>query len=340
MDCTLEPLTLTLREPFRISRSVQTTAENVRVRISAGGSTGVGEAAPSRFYGETRATVTAALPLLCECLGDDPFLLENISQTFSETFHHGNAAARAALDMALFDLIGNSTGLPVYRLLGLDPARTPVSSFTIGIDTPANMARKAIEAESYPILKIKLGTDHDLDIVRAVREVSSARIRVDANAAWSAKEAIRNIEQLAAFGIEFVEQPVAAHDLAGLKFVRDNVSIPIFADESCVTFEDVAHVAACVDGINIKLMKCGGILPALKMIHAARSHGLKIMLGCMIESSIAITAAAHLSPLVDYADLDGPLLVSDDPYDGVQYEHGKLILPDAPGLGVRVRMAG
>ncbi|MBV9258076.1 MAG: dipeptide epimerase, partial [Ktedonobacteraceae bacterium] len=172
---------------------------------------------------------------------------------------------------------------------------------------------------------------------KAIRDVSNAIIRVDANTAWTPKEAIKTINAIAAYNIQFVEQPVAAHDLEGLKLVRDNVPLPIIADESCVTLEDIARIAECVDGINIKLMKCGGVSHALKMISAARALNLRVMIGCMIESSLAVTAAAHLTPLVDYADLDGHLLIDNDPYVGVTVEHGKLILPDGPGLGVQAR---
>jgi L-alanine-DL-glutamate epimerase-like enolase superfamily enzyme len=255
-------------------------------------------------------------------------------EAFTHTFHHGNAAAKAALDMALYDLVGKLTGQPVYRLLGLNPERTPVSSFTIGIDTPERMADKAKEAKDFPILKVKVGTDQDLEIIRAIRDVTSATLYVDANTAWTPREAIRKITELAEYGIEFVEQPVAPEDLDGLRLIRENVPVPIIADESCVTFSDVARVAGCVDGINIKLMKCGGLTEAIRMIHAARALNLRVMIGCMIESSLAITAAAHLTPLVDYADLDGPLLIADDPFQGVRYDHGKLVLPDRPGLGV------
>jgi L-alanine-DL-glutamate epimerase-like enolase superfamily enzyme len=200
------------------------------------------------------------------------------------------------------------------------------------------MAKKALLAKDYPILKIKVGTKHDIDILKAIRDVSTATIRVDANTAWTPKEAIKTINALASYNIEFVEQPVVAHDLAGLKLIRDNVPVPIIADESCVTVDDIPRVAECVDGINIKLMKCGGIRHALKMIHVARAHNLRIMIGCMIESSLAITAAAHLTPLVDYADLDGHLLIDDDPYEGVKVENGKLVLSDGPGLGVKARL--
>jgi L-Ala-D/L-Glu epimerase len=339
MDLRAEPLDLKLRTPFRISRGVQLVAENVLVSLAADGITGIGEAAPSGFYGEKRATVLAALPFLQAVLGDDPLLIEDITEQFGRVFHHGNAAAKAALDMALYDFAGKRLGVPVYRLLGLNPVRTPVTSFTIAIDTPEEMARKAREARDFPILKIKVGTPRDVEIVRAIRDATDATLRVDANAAWTAKEAIATINQLAPYNIEFVEQPVAAGDLKGLKLVRENVPVPILADESCVVPDDVAAVAECVDGINIKLMKCGGLRNALAMIATARAHHLKVMLGCMIESSLSITAAAHLSPLVDYADLDGPLLIEDDPFDGVHYDSGKLVLPDRPGLGVIPREA-
>jgi L-alanine-DL-glutamate epimerase-like enolase superfamily enzyme len=239
--------------------------------------------------------------------------------------------------MALYDLVGQRLGIPVYQLLGLNPDRTPVTSFTIGLDTPAEMARKAQKAAQFPVLKIKVGTPDDLEIVRAIRDATDARLRVDANEAWTPKQAIKTINALEPFGIEFVEQPVAASDLEGLRLVRDHTNLPIFADESCVTLEDVPRMAGVVDGINIKLMKCGGISQALKMIATARAHHLRVMLGCMIESSVAITAAAQISPLVDYADLDGALLISNDPFEGVGIERGKLVLSDRPGLGVRIR---
>jgi L-alanine-DL-glutamate epimerase-like enolase superfamily enzyme len=203
------------------------------------------------------------------------------------------------------------------------------------------MARKAAEARQYPILKVKVGTPRDRENLEAIRaERPNAVIRVDANEAWSPKEAVQRIEQIAEYRLEFVEQPVAGTDLAGLGYVRSAVSLPVIADESCIVPPDVPRVAPYVDGINIKLMKCGGIYPALQMIHLARAHHLKVMMGCMIESSIAITAAAHLSPLIDFADLDGNLLVDDDPYRGVTVEDGKLILSDSPGLGLQDAKAG
>lgn len=336
MHIDAKPLDLKLTTPFRISRGVQSISPGVIVEVNHDDYTGYGEASPSEYYGESVETVFACVTMFAGNLGDDPFAIEDIMLRLDKIIGL-NPSAKAAVDMALYDIIGKMLNVPLYKLLGLNPARTPRTSFTIGIDTPAEMAKKALLAKNYPILKIKVGTRHDLEILKAIREVSSATIRVDANAAWTPKEAIKTINALAPYNIEFVEQPVPARDLAGLKLIRDNVPVPIIADESCVTCEDIPRLADCVDGINIKLMKCGGVRHALKMIHVARAHNLRVMLGCMIESSLAITAAAHLTPLVDYADLDGNLLIDNDPYLGATVENGKLILPDRPGLGVQTR---
>jgi len=327
---------LKLTTPFRISRGVQETSPNVIVEIVHQDYKGYGEASPAEYYGETPASVLACIELFKNDIGTDPFALEDIMQRLENTVGL-NPAAKAAIDMALHDLIGKMLGVPLYRLLGLNATKTPFTSFTIGIDSPAQMAKKAMLAKDYSILKVKVGTKHDIEILKAIREVSNATIRVDANSAWTPKEAIQTINALALYNIEFIEQPVEAHDLAGLKLIRENVPVPIIADESCVTVDDIPRIVGCVDGINIKLMKCGGLRHALKMIHVARAHSLSIMLGCMIESSLAITAAAHLTPLVDYADLDGHLLIENDPYEGVKVEQGKLVLPDEAGLGVKKR---
>jgi L-alanine-DL-glutamate epimerase-like enolase superfamily enzyme len=336
MHIDAKPIDLKLTVPFRISRGVQHISPNVIVQVNHDEYTGYGEASPAEYYGESQETVLACVAMFAGNLGDDPFAIEDILNRLDHIIRL-NPSAKAAVDMALYDLVGRMLGVPLYKLLGLSPIHTPRTSFTVGIDAPENMAKKALAAHDYPILKVKVGTKHDLDNLKAIREVSSAIIRVDANAGWTAKEAIRTINALASYNIEFVEQPVPSHDLAGLKLIRENVPVPIIADESCVTVEDIPRVSECVDGINIKLMKCGGVRHALKMIHVARAHNLLIMLGCMIESSLAITAAAHLTPLVDYADLDGHLLIDNDPYIGVAVEKGKLILPDKPGLGVKVR---
>jgi L-alanine-DL-glutamate epimerase-like enolase superfamily enzyme len=328
------PIDLKLTTPFRIAREVQTIASNAIVQIGYNDLIGYGEAAPSRYYGESVETVLACIAIFAGNLGDTPFFIDDIMQRLEKIIGL-NPSAKAAVNMALYDIIGKVLNIPLYKLLGLNPKRTPYTSFTIGIDTPEEMAKKVLLAKDYPILKIKVGTKYDLEIIKAIRGVTNAVIRVDANAGWTPKEAIKMINALAPYNIEFVEQPVAAHDLTGLKLIHDNVPIAIFADESCVTLEDIPRLAGCVDGVNLKLMKSNGISNVIKMIHTARAHNLRIMLGCMIESSLAITAAAHLTPLVDYADLDGNLLIDDDPFVGVSVENGKLILPDEPGLGIQ-----
>jgi L-alanine-DL-glutamate epimerase-like enolase superfamily enzyme len=337
MELSYETLDLKLHRPFTISRGTQHYAYNVCTALRDGTHTGIGEAAPAEHYGEIQTTVLAVLAYLQPLLAELPLSLTTLHEVMEHAVHL-NPSAKAAIDMAAYDLLGKRAGLPVYALLGLDPARTPRTSFTIGIDTPEVMAEKAREAEQYPILKVKVGTPNDMQNLDAVRQARpDAVIRVDANEAWTPKEAVSNIERIAEFDIEFVEQPVQARDLAGLAHVRDAVSLPVIADESCIVPDDVPRVAPYVDGINIKLMKCGGISPALQMIQLARAHSLAVMMGCMIESSLAITAAAQLSPLLDYADLDGHLLIDDDPYSGVSVEDGRLVLPDAPGLGVHPR---
>ncbi len=333
MHIDAKPMDFKLSTPFRIARGVQYTSPNAIVQVTHNDYTGYGEASPTEYSGESQETVLACIALFAGNLGNDPFEIEDLHNRLDKIIRL-HPSAKAAVDMAVYDIMGKMLGVPVYKLLGANARRTPYTSFTIGLDTPSQMAKKALLAKEYPILKIKVGTRHDLEIIKAIRDVTNAVIRVDANTGWTPKEAIKNIEALVPYNIEFVEQPVAARDLKGLKLVHEHSPLPIIADESCVTVEDIPVVADCVDGINIKLMKCGGILQALKMIHVARAYNLRIMLGCMIESSLAITAAAHLTPLVDYADLDGHLLIDDDAYEGVKVENGKLILPERPGLGV------
>lgn len=329
-----KPVELHLTTPFRISRGIQNTASNVIVQVQYDEHVGYGEAAPDEYYGENQETVLSCISTFAGNLGDDPFLIEDIMSNLDHLIRF-HPAAKAAVDMALYDLVGKILHVPLYKLLGLNAANTPLTSFTLGIDSPTNMAKKALLAHDYPILKVKVGTKNDIAMLDAIREVSSATIRVDANTAWTPKEAIRMINALAPYDIEFVEQPIDPHDLDGLRLIRENVPVPIIADESCVTIDDIPRLAGCVDGVNFKLMKSNGITNVLKMIHVARAHNLRVMIGCMIESSLAITAAAHLTPLVDYADLDGHLLIDNDSFEGVKVVNGKLHLPDTPGLGVQ-----
>ena len=321
---------LQLVHPFKISRRA---ADRFRQVITVELDGGLGEAAPARFYGESVETVQTALEIFDSSLDDNLDAIQAVMDRFESTLS-GNYAAKCAVDMALHDRLGKRLGVPLYRLWGLDPNATPHTAFTIGLDEPEIMGQKAGEARDYPILKVKLGTPDDLQIMRAIREATDKPIYVDANTAWTPKAAVRKIRELVPYGIELIEQPTSADDLEGLRYVREHVDVPIIADESVKRASDIPALLGCVDGINIKLTKCGGLLEAVRMIHAARIHGLQVMIGCMIESSLGITAAAQLTPLVDYADLDGHLLIANDPYAGVTIEAGKLILPDRPGIGV------
>src|SRR5712692_235056 len=248
-----------------------------------------------------------------------------------------NGAARAALSAALHDLVGKQLGQPVWRLWGLDPARAPRSSFTIGLDTPEKMRQKVFEASSYPILKIKLGTDRDEVILKTVRDATDKPLRVDANAGWTRERALQMLPLLKEQGVEFVEQPLPPDDLEGLAALRRRGILPVVVDESCIVASDIPRLSGVVDGINIKLAKCGSLREALRMIATARAHGMLVMVGCMIETSLGITAAAHFTPLVDAADLDGAALSANDPFVGATIEGGQIRLPTGPGLGVRRR---
>ena len=322
---------LQLQHPFKIARRV---TDDYRQVISVEIDGGVGETAPALFYGETVQTVRVALEAIAPALPDDLDAIHDVMATV-ETALGGNYAAKSAIDMALHDRLGKKLGVPLYQLWGLNPHNTPCTSFTIGLDEPEVMAEKTRQAEMYPVLKVKLGTPRDIEIIQTLRNVTDKPIYVDANTAWTPKEAVHKIRELDRYGVELIEQPTKPNDLAGLKFVRENSDLPIIADESVKRASDIPALAECVDGINIKLVKCGGLLEAHRMIHVARTHGLQVMIGCMIESSLGITAAAHLTPLVDYADLDGNLLIANDPYTGVTLDKGKLILPNRPGIGVK-----
>jgi len=245
------------------------------------------------------------------------------------------SCAKCALDIAMMDWIGKKLNTPLYKLWGLDKSKTPLTTFSIGIDTPEVIKQKVKEAEKYPRLKIKVGKENDEEVINAVRSVTDKPLVVDANEGWKSKEvALEKIKWLISEGVEFIEQPLPSTMIEETRWLRDRIDIPIMADEAVKNAADIPLLATAYDGINIKLMKSGGLQEALRMIHMAKALNMKIMLGCMIESSIAVTAAAHLSPFVDYADLDGNLLLAEDPFDGVKVEKGKLILNDEPGLGV------
>lgn len=332
-----ELLTLRTRHPFIIARGGQSEYRTVMVRITdRDGVEGWGEAAATRFYGETLDTVQAALLTYGPLLGDDPFQLEAIERRL-ETTLRGNAAARVAISAALHDLVGKRLGVPVWKYWGLDAAAAPMSTFTIGMDTPEMIRRKVGEAAEYPILKIKLGGAHDIELLQTIRSATDKELRVDANCGWTPSHAVRMLPVLREFGVTVLEQPVAPGDIDGLAHIRRAADIPVIADESCVTSADIPRLVGKVDGINIKLAKCGSLREAIRMIAIARANNLMVMIGCMIESSLGITAAAHLTPLVDIVDLDGAALLAEDPFVGAGIPNGRVTLPTAPGLGVTRR---
>jgi len=342
LETTFERHSLPLEHAFTIARGTQTTAENVVVRITdEDGTVGVGGAAPSTHYGETADTVEAVLPDLLsvvEAVGD-PHALARIERRMRETVTR-NPAARCAVSIALHDLAAKQADLPLYRYWGLDAADAVPTSFTIGIDDLPVVREKteaAVDA-GYEILKVKVGTDRDEELLGAVRDAApDATVRVDANEAWSPREAVRKIDALAEYDLEFVEQPVPAENPEGMRFVRERAALPIAADESCITLDDVPRVVGQADVVNVKLMKCGGIRPAMRQIETAKAHGLDVMLGCMIESSASIAAGCHLAPLVEYADLDGSLLCTDDPYSSVPMPDGQIDLSAVErGTGARI----
>lgn len=329
-----EILSLRTRHPFIIARARHDEIRTVLVTLTdADGAQGWGEAAPQRYYGETPETVLAALTRYATALPSDPIDLGQAEERL-ELELGGNPSARAALSAALHDLAGKRLGVPVYRLFGLDPAQAPLSTFTIGIDTADRIRMKVREAAEYPVLKVKVGTERDREILEAIRSETDKEIRVDANCGWTVKQAIRMLPVLEEFGVTVLEQPLPSEDLDGLAAVTRHARIPVLVDESCLTAVDIPRLVGRVDGINIKLAKCGSLREALRMIHVARAHHLLVMVGCMVESSIGISAAAQVTPLVDYVDLDGAALLAADPFNGVSIPGGRLTFPAEPGLGL------
>ena len=325
---------LILRHTWTIARGASDVKRNVLARLTFDGVEGLGEGAPNARYGEDAETVTAAVDLLARGIGADPARFDAVIDRLEDLLPD-NHAAKAAVDIALHDWMAKRAEVPLYRLLGADPAHTPLTSFSIGLDALAVMQEKVREAEDFRILKIKLGLEHDRGILEAVREVTDKPLYVDVNEGWKDRAlAVEMIRWMEGQGVVLVEQPLPADDLDGARFVRDRVDMPIVADEACLTLADIPRIADAYDGINVKLQKAGGLRMARRMIDKARELKMRVMLGCMIETSIGITAAAHLSPLVDHADLDGNLLIANDPFRGATVRQGKLVLPDRPGLGV------
>jgi L-Ala-D/L-Glu epimerase len=335
---TWEPFTLRLRTPFRLSYGVTESRRTFLLRLA--GDEGWGEAAMPPYYGVTDDELIGFWQGAAERLGPFPDDPADIAGCVGE---QGPSAARCALDLALHDRIGRLSGQPLHTLLGL-PAPSPLpTSFTIAIAAPDEMARLALGAARFSVLKIKLGSDDDLARLAAVREARpDAALRVDANAGWSPDQAVKLIHRLEPLNLELVEQPVGHHDIAGMGYVQARVNVPVVADESCQTLADVEALAAVgVRGINLKLMKAGGLAPGVAMLRRARELGMKVMLGCMVESSLTVTAMAHLAGLAHWLDLDGPLLIANDPFAGMQYDElGRVLPPRGPGIGVKWVAAG
>ncbi len=324
---------LQLRHTFRLARGDSDFRRVLMVEIEHEGLIGRGEAAPIARYGQDADSAARAAEKMVARMGD----VLAFDEAAARVAVPGEPAAEAAIDMALRDLAGKRLGVPLHQLMGIDPGTMPVTSFTIGMDTPEIVEQKVREAEDFAVLKVKMGSKDDARVLETVRRVTDRPVRVDANEGWSLEDALGRLEWLQEMGVELVEQPLPAGQHAEMIELKKRSPLPLFADESVARAEDIPRLAEAFDGINIKLMKCGGLGEALRMIHVARAHGMKIMLGCMVESSMAITAAAHIAPLVDFADLDGNLLITNDPFIGAEVREGKLVLPTEPGLGVRPR---
>jgi L-alanine-DL-glutamate epimerase-like enolase superfamily enzyme len=326
--------TLRLQEPFTISRATDEEVDEIFVELELDGIVGHGEASPQEVYGESVESAAAFLDGADELLGDDPFALEEIERRLAES--PGEMAAKAAIDSALHDLCGKLTNQPVWRLLGLDRAGPP-TSWTIWLGDPDDMARRAERVgDRFRRLKLKLGARDGADVerVRADRSVTDLPLQVDVNEYWELDEALENVRALAELGVEYVEQPLPAGHPEGPRLKKES-PIPIYVDEEVHTMKDVREGAERANGINIKLAKSGGIREAVRMAHAARALGLGVMLGCMVESSLGIAAACQVASLCDHIDLDGNLLLADDPWEGVEFVDGVQLPSEQPGLGVR-----
>jgi L-Ala-D/L-Glu epimerase / N-acetyl-D-glutamate racemase len=331
----LEIVRLQLRHTWTTTMSSSAYRDTLHVRYTRDGITGHGEGAPIVRYQENAEGARQAAESVRDLvISADPWEFEKLHSEIARRLS-GQYAAQAALDIAVMDWVGQKLGIPLYRYFGLDPHDAPVTTFSIGIDTPEITRQKVREAESFPVLKIKVGLDTDEATIAAVRSVTNKPLRVDANEGWKDKEqAVRKINWLATQGVEFVEQPMPAQMLEETRWVHERVHLPLIADEACQRLSDIPKLLGIFDGVNVKLDKSGGMLVAFEMIQMARALGLRTMLGCIVSSSVSVTAAAHLSPLVNYADLDGNLLIANDPFVGVRVKDGRLLLPDGPGLGL------
>ena len=337
MRLVVRDLYLPLRHPFTTAHGTLTSKHNLLVELHSDGLVGYGEAAPSLAYPQfTVQNIAADLANAAIDLEHHEFTSPEDLWKMLAPRLSANPFAQCAVDIAAHDLWGKQLGAPVWKLWGLDIANVPASNFTIGLDSMEKMSAKLREAEGWPVYKIKLGGADDLAVMRELRLHTSAPFRVDANTGWSAEQTLAFAPELAALGVEFIEQPLPANAWAEMTRIYRESALPLIADESCQTLADVDRCAGCFHGINIKLTKAGGLTPARRMITRARELGLRVMAGCMIESSVAISALAQLLPLLDAVDMDGAALLANDPTSGVRVVNGRAIFPTGPGLGVSV----
>jgi L-alanine-DL-glutamate epimerase-like enolase superfamily enzyme len=352
LDIGLEAFHLSLRDPFRIARdepdreATTVIVEALDIAHEREAQVGLGEAFPVAYYGETEATIEAVMPLLADAvdrLGEMPSelagmrtWLERTSAAMDGALAH-NGGAKCGLDIALHDLAAKRLSLPLYELLGTSP-EIPPTDFSLGLDEPAVVAERAARMAHFPALKVKVGGEKDVETLEAIRAVFRGPIRVDANTGWRPDEGARLLPELARLGVELIEQPFPAHEHAQLRWLQERSALPIVADESAVTERDLALLVGAVAGINVKLTKCGGVGPALRMMRRARELGFRLMLGCMEETSVGIAAAAAVAGLAEWIDLDGNLLLADDPFQGLELGPDcRWRLTSRPGLGVSRR---
>jgi len=337
MKLRFHPFDLQLRHVFTIANNSRTTTPVMLTELEYDGIIGYGEASMPPYLGETQKSAAEFLTKVDLSSFKDPFELEDIIE-YIDNLSVGDHAAKASVDIALHDLVGKIIKQPWHKLWGLNPSKTPNTSFTIGIDTPEVVKEKVKEADVYKILKVKLGRDNDKEMIQTIRSVTNKPICADVNQGWKDKQmALDMIQWLATQGVVFIEQPMSKLAVDDIAWLTQHSPLPIIADEAVQTVNDVAGASKIYSGINIKLMKCGGMRNAWKMANLAKALGMKVMIGCMTETSCAISAAAQLSPLATWADLDGNLLISNDIYDGTKVVDGKIILSDLPGIGIKLK---
>ena len=335
MKLSFRPYELKLAHVFTVSSYARTSTPGIQLQIEYEGVTGYGEASMPPYLGQSVESVSRFLERVDLSRFPDPFQLEDIL-AYVDSLSPGDTAAKAAVDIALHDLVGKLLGAPWYRIWGLNPAKAPNTTFTIGIDTPEVVRVKTREcADRFRILKVKVGLDNDKEMIRTIREITDLPIAVDANQGWKDRaQALEEIFWLKEHGVVMVEQPMAKERLDDNAWITERSPLPVFADEAVQRLADIPGIKGAYHGINIKLMKCTGMREAWKMANYAKAEGMRVMVGCMTETSCAVSAAAQLSPLADFADLDGNLLITNDLFDGMQVLDGKITLPDRPGIGV------